>query len=116
MGAIYLNRMPLGLITPPPVLDRLAVMSGVARLFRQGLNLTPRRLGVVEVVSRSRVASLANPDASGRVLAGGGGAIAGAKTSEDATEEKHQHVSGRARAFANYARGWAWGRGPPLSL
>ena len=66
--------------------DRLAVMGGVAWLIRQGLNLTPRRLGVVEVVSRSRVASLANPDASGRVLAGGGGAIAGAKTSEDATE------------------------------
>ena len=96
--------------------DRLAVMGGVAWLIRQGLNLTPRRLGVVEVVSRSRVASLANPDASGRVLAGGGGAIAGAKTSEDATEEEHQGVTGRARALAKRSRGWAWGRSPAFTL
>ena len=79
---------------------RRAARGGVAWLFRQGLSLTPRRLGAVEVVSKSRVASLANPDASGRVLAGGGGAIAGAKTSEDATEEEHQDVTGRARALA----------------
>ena len=96
--------------------DRLAVMGGVAWLIRQGLNLTPRRLGVVEVVSRSRVASLANPDASGRVLAGSGGAIVGAKTGEDATEQEHQSVKGRTRALAFHSRGWAWGRSPALNL
>ena len=47
----------------------MAARGGVAWLFRQGLNLTPRRLGFVEMVSRSRVASFTNPDASGRVLA-----------------------------------------------
>ena len=110
------GRLVLGPIITPTQQDRLAVKGGVAWLFRQGFNLTPRRLGVVEVVSRSRVASLANPDASGRVLAGGGGAIAGAKASEDATEEEHQGVTGRARALANHSRGWAWGRSPAVTL
>ena len=79
MGAIYLNRMALGLITPPPVLDSLAVMSGVARVLRQRLNFTPRRLGIVKVMSRSRVLGFANPDASEGAMARGGGAEWGLK-------------------------------------
>ena len=93
-------RSTVGIIWQIPQVGRRAARGGVAWLFRQGLNLTPRRLGVVEVVSRSRVAGLANPDASGRVLAGSGGAIVGAKTGEDATEQEHQSVTGRARALA----------------
>ena len=97
-------------VITPTQQDRLAVKGGVAWLFRQGLNLTPRRLGVVEVVSRSRVASLANPDASGRVLAGGGGASVGAKASKDAAEQEHQSAKGRTHALAFDARGRVGGR------
>ena len=106
----------VGPIITPTQQDRLAVKGGVAWLIRQGLNLTPRRLGVVEVVSRSRVASLANPDASGRVLAGSGGAIVGAKASKDAAEQKHQRAQGGAHAFAFYVRRGVGGKTVGLSF
>ena len=62
------------------------------------------------MVSRSRVASLANPDASGRVLAGSGGASVGAEASKDAVEQQHQRAQGRAHALAFHARGRVGGQ------
>ena len=91
--------MPLGLITPPYVLNRLAVMSGVARLLRQRLNITPRRLGVVEVMSRSRASRITNPDTIVRAMVRAGGAKRENKARKEGAEQERQ----RARSEGPWA-------------
>ena len=74
--------------------SRLARKLGVARFLSQRLNVTPRRLGVVEMMPRSRARSIANPDAIVGAMVRAGGTKRETNAHKEGAEQEHQRARG----------------------